>query len=235
MSKTKKAFVNTVLVALIMVTYQLLIKNLSFLPTEVAINATIAFEHARSIVYLFVLFSLLILIWGKNRYLLEKPLFGKSQPFLKRLNIGKLAVVLVVNFLIIVIRNVIRIILTDFGISYFDCLWAVLCWFVYYIIIVGKGHSIFKNPKYALTSFLIILPITVICSMIVSNIAVQMQVSNETNVFGVLETISYADNIGTVNVVLSSLITATLVFLHTLSVPEEVPLEAVTEEAEATE
>ncbi len=71
--------------------------------------------------------------------------------------------------------------------------------------------------------------------MIVSNIAVQMQVSNETNVFGVLETISDADNIGTVNVVLSSLITATLVFLHTLSVPEEVPLEAVTEEAEATE
>lgn len=235
MSKTKKAFVNTALVALIMVTYQLLIRSLSFLPTEVAINATIAFEHARSIVYLFVLFSLLILIWGKNRYLLEKPLFGKSQPFLKRFNIGKLAVVLVVNFLIIVIRNVIRIILTDFGISYFDCLWAVLCWFVYYIIIVGKGHSIFKNPKYALTSFLIILPITVICSMIVSNIAVQMQVSNETNVFGVLETISYADNIGTVNVVLSSLITATLVFLHTLSVPEEVPFEAVTEEAEATE
>lgn len=71
--------------------------------------------------------------------------------------------------------------------------------------------------------------------MIVSNISVQMQVSNETNVFGVLETISDADNIGTVNVVLSSLITATLVFLHTLSVPEEVPLEAVTEEAEATE
>ncbi len=237
MSKIKKALVNTALVALVMVAYQLLIRNinLGFLPMEVAINATLAFEFVLSFIYGLVLFSLLILIWGKNKYLLAKPLFDKSQPILKRFNIGKLAIVLVVNLLIIVVRDVIRIILTDFGISYFDCLWAVLCWFVYYFVIVGKGHSIFKNPKYALTSFLIILPITVVCSMIVSNIAAQMQAMNETNIFGVLETISYADNIGTVNTVLSSLITATLAFFHTLSAPEAEPLEAVTEAAEVTE
>lgn len=241
MSKSKKALVNTTVVALIIIVYQLLPKNIdfSFLPIGMASflgYAVYILGYVFSFVYTLVLYSVLILVWGKSKYLLEKPLFDKSLPFAKRFNIGKLVILFVADFLLDAVIGIVGGIVTNFVvISIIDSVWVVLQWLVFYFMIMGRGHSIVKKPKYTLAWCLIILPVTAVCTIIVSYIATQTQSIDQMNMFGVLEMLSYSERIGNVDFVLSIIVTLTLVFFHTLSVPEEVPLETSNKSAELTE
>lgn len=244
MSKTKKALVNTVLVALVMVAYQLLINNvnLGFLPMEVAINATLAFEFVLSFIYSFILFSLLILIWGKNKYLLAKPLFDKSQPILKRFNIGKLVLLFATSACFHMVSYMIRIISfiisADFNLELvIGSAYMALFWLVLYFIVAGKGHHIFQKSKYGIFAGAIILLVTVVCTVVNIRYFMMMESlpAQSGNISAYIVTLEYSEYSAYANTFSSIVAVSVLVFFHTLSAPEAEPLEAVTEATEVTE
>ncbi len=226
MSKSKKALVNTALVALIMIVYQLLINHVMGI-----------LQYVLYFPYNLVLFSVLILVWGKNKYLLEKPLFDKSLPFAKRFNIGKLVLAFVISALSYLLNYVTAVIslavYPDLNLA-LGSVYMTLFWIVLYFVIVGKGHNIFKKPKHAVISLAVILLATAVRT-IVDIGYIRMMNAQSGNITDYIAMLEYSTRMGYLEVLSSIIVICTLVFFHTLSVPEEVPLETSNKSAELTE
>lgn len=244
MSKSKKALINTALVALIMIVYQLLPNNfdLSFLPTETAVVAVkflSVLQYILSIIYNLILYSVLILIWSKNKYLLEKPLFDKSLPFAKRFNLNKLVlafVVSVLSYLLNYVTAVISLVICpDFNLWIaLSGVYMSLFWLVLYFVITGKGHNILKSPKYAVFSFAVILLATVVRTIVDIGYITMMNVQSG-NILDYAMLLDYSTRVGYVDVLSSFAVACALVFFHVLSAPEEVPLETSDKAEKVTE
>ena len=233
MSKSKKSLVNTTVVALIIIVYQLLPKNIdfSFLPIGMASflgYAVYILGYVFSFVYTLVLYSVLILVWGKSKYLLEKPLFDKSLPFAKRFNLGKLVLAFVVSVLSYLVNYATSmlsyIVCPDFNLGLaLSGVYMSVFWIVLYFIIAGKGHNIFKNLKHAVISLAVILLATAVLTIVGIGYIRMMNVQGG-NITDYIEILEYSTRMRYFEVLSNIIIVCTFVFFHTLSAPEEVPL-----------
>ncbi|MBQ8624094.1 MAG: hypothetical protein IJ424_06985 [Oscillospiraceae bacterium] len=247
MSKTKKALINTASVAMIMIVYHLLPNSFDFgfLPIEIAsdvIRLINILQYILVFVHNLILFSVLILIWNKNKCLLEKPLFDKSLPFAKRFNLDKLVVAFAVSALSYLVNYVTAmlsyIVCPDFNLRLaLSAVYMSLFWIVFYFAIAGKGHNIFKKSKYVILSSVIILLLTVISIIVNIGYIVMMNSSfaQNGNINSYLSMTDYSTYMVYFNVFSKVIVVSVIVFFHTLSAPEEVPLEPTSESAEVTE
>lgn len=238
MTKKKKALVNSVIIALIIIVPQLLLNYLASIAESNAVQLLI---YAVRLVTNAVLFSAFILVCHNNKVLVERPLFDASLPFIRRYNIDRLILLFVVFLAFSVVNSIFSVIAYMFW-PELDLVYALsgvsnsLLWLVAYIVTVGKGDNIFKSNYKGIAIVLIILLTIAATIANVKHITMMHNLHLQGgNIHSFEELAEMSTFMNRFNVVMDAARVCIFVALHTLLVTEDESLSPLTEENSVTE
>ena len=153
MSKSKKITLNIITVTL----FSVLFWVCNDYPKHILETSRLfSLANILRFLYYILFFFVLSLIFTKNKTLFCKQLINPFEPVIKRFNILKISVLIAVQILIDVLKNVLSGALRPYT-YVVNSICVLLMWIVIYLVLADKEKNIFKNKKVLIISLSLII------------------------------------------------------------------------------